>query len=46
MCTACEVVGASLDSLKDIRTNDCWIELSQAPAGDDFTSSKEKENIE
>lgn len=35
MCTACEVVGASLESLKEICKDECWTELSQAPAEDD-----------
>ena len=31
MCTACEVVNASLESLKHIRKDDCWPELRVHP---------------
>lgn len=45
MCAACEVVAASLESLKDIRKDDCWTELSQAPAVDDSHPPKRRRTL-
>ncbi len=45
MCRAGEVVCASLESLKEIHKDDCWTELSQAPAGDDSHPPKRKRTL-
>lgn len=34
MCTAGEVVGASLKCFEDIRKDESWTKRSQAPSGD------------
>lgn len=45
MCTAGEVVSASLESLKDIRKDDCWTELSWASTGNDSHPPKRRRTL-
>lgn len=42
ICSASEVVGAALESLKNIREDEYWAELSQAAPGDDSHPPKRR----
>ncbi|KAM3607842.1 uncharacterized protein V6R79_015026 [Siganus canaliculatus] len=45
MCRASEVVGAALESLKDIREDEYWAELSQVAAEDDSHPPKRRRTM-
>ncbi|KAM3621706.1 uncharacterized protein V6R79_014779 [Siganus canaliculatus] len=45
MCRASEVVGAALESLKDIREDEYWAELSQVAAEDDSNPPKRRRTM-
>ncbi|RXN11427.1 hypothetical protein ROHU_010634 [Labeo rohita] len=45
MCSASEVVGAALESLKNIRKDEYWAELSEAAAGDDSHLPKRRRTM-
>lgn len=40
------IVGASLESLKEICKDECWTEPSLSPAKDEYHPKKEKESNE